>query len=70
MHSGGDFDIAYLTELDPTWRDDELGFILNQAILFGNLIAQAACAADSQHLRIYHWILYFGVRDRKEACTH
>lgn len=44
----GDLDIAYLTELDPTWRDDELGFILNpEAILFGNPIAQAACAADS-----------------------
>ncbi|MEI8055419.1 MAG: conjugal transfer pilus assembly protein TraU [bacterium] len=45
---GGDFDIAYLTELDPTWNDDELGFILNpEATLFGNPIAQAACAADS-----------------------
>lgn len=44
----GDFDIAYLTELDPTWDDDELNFILNpEAVLFGNLIAQASCAADS-----------------------
>lgn len=44
----GDLDIAYLTELDPTWRDDEWGFVLNpEAILFGNPIAQAACAADS-----------------------
>lgn len=43
-----DFDIAYLTELDPTWNDDELTFLLNpEALLFGNLIAQAACAADS-----------------------
>lgn len=42
---GGDFDIAYLTELDPTWNDDELGFILNpEAILFGNPIAQADLA--------------------------
>ena len=41
------FDLAYLTELDPTWGDDELAFILNpEAILFGNPIAQAACAAD------------------------
>ncbi len=45
---GGDLDIAYLTELDPTWNDDELGFLQNpEAFLFGNLIAQAACVADS-----------------------
>lgn len=44
----GDLDIAYLTELDPTWRNDEWGFVLNpEAILFGNPIAQAACSADS-----------------------
>lgn len=44
----GDLDIAYLTELDPTWHDDDLAFILNpEAILFANPIAQAACAADS-----------------------
>ena len=45
---GGDFDIAYLTELDPTWNDDELAFIINpEAVLFGNLIAQAPCAIDA-----------------------
>ena len=44
----GDFDIAYLTELDPTWNDDELAFVLNpEATLFGNPVTQAACAADS-----------------------
>lgn len=44
----GDLDIAYLTELDPTWNDDELGFLQNpEAFLFGNLIAQVACSADS-----------------------
>ncbi|MEI8321216.1 MAG: conjugal transfer pilus assembly protein TraU [Alphaproteobacteria bacterium] len=42
------FDLAYLTELDPFWADDEMGAILNpEGILFGNPIAQAACAADS-----------------------
>jgi conjugal transfer pilus assembly protein TraU len=41
------FDVAYMTELDPLWNADELSFILNpEAILFGNPIAQAACAAD------------------------
>lgn len=40
-------DLAYLTELDPLWNDDEKSFILNpEAVLFGNPIAQAACAAD------------------------
>ena len=44
----GDFDIGYLTELDPTWKDDELAFLLNpEAFLFGNPLTQAACAADS-----------------------
>jgi conjugal transfer pilus assembly protein TraU len=40
-------DLAYLTELDPFWNDDEKSFILNpEAVLFGNPLAQAACAAD------------------------
>ena len=40
-------DLAYLTELDPLWNDDEKSFILNpEAVLFGNHLAQAACAAD------------------------
>jgi len=43
----GAFDVAYLTELDPLWNDDETAFILNpEAVLFGNPIAQSACAAD------------------------
>ncbi len=41
------FDVAYITELDPLWNADELSFILNpEAVLFGNPIAQAACAVD------------------------
>jgi conjugal transfer pilus assembly protein TraU len=40
-------DIAYLSELDPFWDDDEQSFIINpEAVLFANPIAQAACAAD------------------------
>lgn len=40
-------DVAYITELDPLWNDDVLSFVLNpEAALFGNPIAQAACAAD------------------------
>lgn len=42
------FDIVYITEVDPTWQDDMLGFILNpEALLFANPIAQLACIADS-----------------------
>ena len=42
------FDVAYLSELDPFWDDDELAFILNpEAILFGNPIAQLPCIAES-----------------------
>ena len=41
------FDVAYLTELDPFWNDDETSFIINpEAALFGNPLAQGACAAD------------------------
>ncbi|MEE9452035.1 MAG: TraU family protein, partial [Gammaproteobacteria bacterium] len=41
------FDIAYLSELDPLWNDDELSTILNpEVFLFTNIIAQAACSAD------------------------
>lgn len=44
----GDLDIAYLTELDPSWNDDEWTFLLNpEAILFGNIISQSACSADA-----------------------
>ena len=43
----GSFDVAYITELDPLWNDDEVSFMLNpEAALFGNAIAQAACMAD------------------------
>ena len=46
LEAGG-LDIAWLSELDPTWWDDELSFLLNpEAVLFTGLPAQAACAAD------------------------
>ncbi len=42
------FDLAYVTELDPLWDDDELSFLINpEAVLFANPIAQAACIADT-----------------------
>lgn len=46
LETGG-FDIAYVSELDPTWQDEELAFLLNpEAAFFANPVAQAACAAD------------------------
>jgi conjugal transfer pilus assembly protein TraU len=43
----GDFDLAYITEVDPLWNDSELAFILNPDVaLFANPAAQAVCAAD------------------------
>ena len=45
--SAESFDIAYMTELDPLWNDDELSLWLNpEVILFANPIAQLSCAAD------------------------
>jgi conjugal transfer pilus assembly protein TraU len=41
------FDIAYITELDPTWKNDVLSSILSpEAALFANPVAQAACMGD------------------------
>ncbi len=41
------FDPLWITELDPTGNDDELSMIFHpEALLFNNLIAQAACSAD------------------------
>ena len=43
-----EFDIAYITEIDPTWNSDITAFLLNpEALLFGNPIAQIACSADA-----------------------
>ncbi len=42
------FDVAYITEIDPLWQDDELAFIIQpEALLFANPFAQMACMADS-----------------------
>ncbi len=43
----GTWDLAYMSEFDPTWNDDKLHSILNpEVFLFGNPLAQAACALD------------------------
>lgn len=41
-------DIGYLSELDPLWNDSNLSLMIQpEALLFGNLIAQSACAVDA-----------------------
>ncbi len=41
------FDVAFITEFDPFWNRDELSLLTNpEAILFGNPIAQGACALE------------------------
>lgn len=43
-----DFDLLYLSELDPTWTYDELGFFLDpEAAAVAGPLAQAACMADA-----------------------
>lgn len=51
-HSG--FDLAYLTEIDPTWQEDDLAFLIQpEALLFANQFAQMACIADSVMVNAY-----------------
>lgn len=43
----GDFDLAYMTELDPLWNDDELSAVLApESNLFNGILAQSACIGD------------------------
>jgi len=42
------FDVAYISEVDPTWQNDALAMIIYpETLLFGNLPAQLACMPDS-----------------------
>ena len=43
-----DFDVMYMSPLDPTWNDDEMAFFLNfEAVIFSNPVTIGACAADA-----------------------
>lgn len=43
-----EFDVAYLTELDPTWNDSTLAFILSpESVLFTNPLVRGTCAVDA-----------------------
>ncbi|ALU46122.1 TraU family protein [Pseudoalteromonas rubra] len=42
-----DFDLLYLSEVDPLWHNDLLALLLNpEAVIFSNPIAMAYCAYD------------------------
>jgi len=42
------FDLMYISELDPTWNDDELAFLTNpEVVMVANPVSQAACIADA-----------------------
>lgn len=42
-----DFDVLYLSEIDPTWQNDELAFFTQpEAAAVANPLALSACAAD------------------------
>ncbi len=42
------FDLVFPSELDPTWNDSELSFVLNpEATLFSSMTARMSCAADA-----------------------
>lgn len=57
-----DMDLAYMSEYDPTWINDELALIVNfETMIYANPVAIAACIADAgaasvhKPLNILHW---------------
>lgn len=53
LNWGVGIDIAYMTEIDPLWQDDELmAFLQPEALLFGNPISNLACIADATAAQI------------------
>lgn len=43
-----DLDLMYMSEIDPTWNNDEIAFFVNpEAAAVANPIAQAACTVDA-----------------------
>lgn len=56
----GGIDLAFITEVDPIWQDDELSAIINpDAVLFGNPVANLSCVADSVAANISKYPLEF-----------
>lgn len=54
LESDNSFDLAYMTEIDPLWQEDDVAFIIQpEALLFANKFAQMACMADSISVNDY-----------------
>jgi len=52
--SGSDIDIGYMSEIDPTWNNEELALFTHpEAVLFTSLPAVTACMADSVASTLY-----------------
>ncbi len=68
---GGDLDIAYLSEIDPTWTDSSLTTILNpEAVIFANPIAQGPVLQMPLPAPLTcPSMLCSGVPVRREVCT-
>jgi len=53
--SGSGYNLAYMSEIDPTWQNDVWAGIFNpESALFANLIAQTACTVDSVAANFSH----------------
>lgn len=49
----GDFDMMYMSELDPTWNNDELAFFTNpEAAMAANPVAISACATEAAKMTV------------------
>jgi len=45
---GSEFDVGYITEVDPLWNDDMLAMLINpEALMFANPVSQLSCIPDS-----------------------
>lgn len=56
--SGVDADLAYMSEVDPTWNNSELAMVTHpEAVLFASPPAQAACLADAVAATTYKPII-------------
>jgi conjugal transfer pilus assembly protein TraU len=53
-HAGSDMDLLFMSEIDPTWNNDELSlYTTPEAILFANPAAISACVADAAQATAY-----------------
>lgn len=54
-HTSNGYNLLYMTEIDPTWNDDEFGVLLSpESTLFANPIAQAACIIDAVAANVWY----------------